>query len=156
MGWLNLEKSVVIRAPKEEIYAELVEPHRQIGLQPLLVDVEEIERSENDDGSAFRVFDAVERFRFLGVLRWRNRIRVRIDLTRSGEVADFEARSAPGIKVRSRFTLSARGDGTAVREQIHVEVPALLRGFVAGQVERAQDRLLANLKSRLEGRRGTR
>jgi hypothetical protein len=153
MAEIRLEKRVAICAPPEEVYAELWEPSRQLGLQPLLVEVVELGAGDTPDS---RVFDAVELFRFFGVLRWRNRIRVRIDPIRPGEVVAFEARSFPAITVRSRFTLAASRDGTELHEEIRVDVPAPLRAFVAAQVDRAQDGLLANLEARLEARRKAR
>jgi hypothetical protein len=147
MAEIRLDKSVSIRATPEAIYAELAEPRSQLGLQPLLAAVAEI---DTGDPSGARVFDAVEVFHLLGPLRLRNRIRVRIDRVRPGEVVEFEARSFPSITVRSRFTLVAHPDATELRERIRVEVPRLLRGFVAAQVDRAQAELLTNLKRRLE------
>jgi hypothetical protein len=81
---------------------------------------------------------------------------VRIELTQPGEIVDFEARSFPAITVRSRFTLAASLEGTELHQRVRVEVPALLRAFVAPRVDRAQAGLLANLKSRLEVPRETR
>ena len=119
----------------------------------LLVDVVEVSSGDSADS---RTFDAVELFHFFGVLPWRNRIRVRIELTQPGEIVDFEARSFPAITVRSRFTLAASLEGTELHQRVRVEVPALLRAFVAPRVDRAQAGLLANLKSRLEAPRETR
>lgn len=152
MAEIRLEKRVAIGAPPEAVYAELADPRRQLGLQPLLVDVVEV---DGGNEAASRAFDAVELLRFFGVLPWRNRIRVRIELTQPVEVVDYEARSFPAITVRSRFTLAAspEGEGTELQQRICVDVPAPLRAFVAPHVDRAQDGLLANLKARLEARR---
>jgi len=147
---LRFETSTTIDASPAAIYAELAEPRRQLGLQPLLVDVHEIERGETDTGAAYRVFEAVERFRFFGVVRWHNRIRVRVELVRPGEILAFEAKSRPGITLRSRFSLESSAAATVVREQLEIEVPALLAGFVGREAERVHEQLLANLKRRLE------
>lgn len=155
MASLSFEKRIEIRAGSERIYAELTNPKRHIGLQPLLVEVDEPaaahdEANEGRCEAASRVFTAVEVVPLAFGYTVRNRIAVRLEQTRPGEIVEFEARSRPGVHVRSRFTLSAEGDHTRVHEQVHVDVPFLLRGLVAPRAEAAQESLLRNLKRRLE------
>lgn len=145
----RFERSVAIRSEPGAIEAELADPQRQIGLQPLLVSVSEI---DGGDSTRTRHFEAIEIVRVFGCVKLRNRIRVRIHVTRPGEVVEFEASSFPGIVVHSRFTLSRVESGTHVREEVRLEAPILLRGFVASEAMRAQEELLANLKQRLEAR----
>jgi len=140
------ERSVTVRATPRSVYAELADPQRQIGLQPLLVDVAEIPTPDPD---RTRRFEAVEAIRLLGFVPLRNRIRVRVDCVAPPEIIDFEARSFPRITVRSRFTLARDGDGTLVRESVSVTAPAPLRSFVLREAVRAQETLLANLARRL-------
>jgi hypothetical protein len=144
----RFERSVTIHCETPAVYAELEDPQRQLGLQPLLISVTE----RHGAPGRVRRFEAVEVVRILGWIRWRNRIRVRVESIRPGEVIEFEARSFPGIVVRSRFTLERRESGTHVREEVKLDSPRLFHGFAVSEAARAQERLLANLKERLEAR----
>lgn len=140
-----------IAAPRERVYRELADPARHLGLQPLLVAVEE--RAAGAEGG--RAFDAIERIRLLGVLPVRNRIHVEIVPVSPPERIDFHAHSPLGpVSVRSRFTLVPEGAGACtVREEVEVGVAgwlALLRGAIVGQATRAQEGLLRSLRLRLE------
>jgi hypothetical protein len=145
---VSFDERVVIRAAASAVYAELSEPERQLGLQPLLIDVREVERSEQRPAS--RVYEATERISLFGVPGWRIRIRVRVELTQPDEIIEFRASGAPGIMVFSRFTLVPTHTGTAIHQRYRAEVPALLRPIVGRIARRAQVTLLANLKRRLE------
>jgi len=145
----RFERSVTIRAAPTSIYAELADPERQIGLQPFLVRVTEL---PTPDLARTRSFRAVEVIRIFGVLPLPAPIRVRVDLVAPAKIIDFEARSLPGLSVRSRFTLSEVESGTYVHEAVTVEAPALVRTFVQRKAIRAQEALLANLARRLESR----
>ena len=144
------ERSVTVCGAPRLVYAELADPARQIGLQPLLVDVTELPTSDPD---RTRRFEALEVVRLPGFGSFRNRIRVRVDCVAPPEIIDFEARSFPRITVRSRFTLAPEGDGTRVSESVTVAAPAPLRPFVLREAVRAQEALLANLARRLESAR---
>jgi hypothetical protein len=152
MASLAFDKQIAIRADSEQVYAELANPARHIGLQPLLVEVDE--RAEAADDAA-RVFIAVEAVPLALGCTIRNRIEVRLERTRPGEIVEFEARSRPGVRVRSRFTLSSEGDHTRDHERVRIVEPRLLRAFVAARAEAAQEPLLRNLKRRLEADRTT-
>jgi hypothetical protein len=141
----------IARISPARVYAELVDPRRQLGLQPLLTSVTEVAGSfDTKTGVVARHFEAVEVFRALGIQWFRNRIRVRVVPLEPGRRVDFEARSRPGIVVRSSFELSPDGDGTRVRESVELHSPAVLMGFVRREGRAAQIALLANLKARLE------
>ncbi|MBW2286668.1 MAG: SRPBCC family protein [Deltaproteobacteria bacterium] len=147
MACSTFEKRITIRSTADAIYAELSDPGRQVGLQPLLVETEELVAAASGSSRTFIAIEAVP-----VALGWtlRNRIEVRIDLTRPGEVVEFHARSIPGVRVYSRFTLTPDGDRTTVHECVRVEMPRLLRAFIAARAEAAHAKLLCNLKRRLE------
>jgi hypothetical protein len=147
MAFLKFEKHISIHSTADAIYAELSDPERQIGLQPLLVETEELATAVTDSSRSFIAIEAVPI-----ALGWtlRNRIEVRMDRTRPGEVVEFHARSFPGIRVHSCFTLTPDGVLTTVHECVRVEMPWLLRAFVASRADAAQTGLLRNLKRRLE------
>jgi hypothetical protein len=151
MACRDFEKCVTIRASADAIYAELTQPERQIGLQPLLTRVAEHEQAAT--GSS-RTFVAVEAVRLIPGWTVHDRIEVRIEPTRPGEVVEFHARSPLRIRVHSRFTLEPQADGTRVHESVRIEAPRLLCAFVARRAEAAQGQLLENLERRLEQREG--
>lgn len=130
-----------IGAPPERVYAELAEPSSQIGLQPLIVRVDECVRGEH-----FREFEAVERLRF-GL---ESRIRVRVTLVQPDRRVDFHARAPLGVQVRAAWSLEPVRSGTAVVESVEVQCPFGLGWLVVPTARRAQRGLLANLKRRLE------
>jgi hypothetical protein len=144
----RFERSVTIHCERPTVHAELEDPRRQLGLHPLLLSVTERDGEPN----GVRQFEAVEVVRILGWIRWANRIRVRVESIRPGEVIEFEARSFPGIVVRSRFTLESRESETHVHEDVRIDSPRLFHGFAVSEAVRAQERLLANLRERLEAR----
>lgn len=138
-----------IRAPRERVYAELVEPRRQLGLQPLLVEVREQPPAAGT--SSTRCFEAVERVPLLGPIAVRNRIRVELVPVAPPARVDFHAVSRGGVEVWSGFRLEETPEGgTEVREDVCVWTPGWLRPFVLRRARQAQERLLGNLKRRLE------
>jgi len=128
------------------VWAELAEPARFLGLQPLLVEVREVAAAPGA-----RAFEAVERVRVLA-LPLRSRLHVELRPDPQARRVGFATRAPLGIRLDGAFALEALAEGrTAVRESVDVRCAAPLRGFVVAQAMRAQQALLANLKRRLEG-----
>ena len=142
---MEFARSVEIAAPLARVWAELSEPARFLGLQPLLVEVREVAAP----GGA-RAFEAVEVVRALGV-PLRSRLHVELRPERAAQRVCFATRAPLGIALAGEFALLALGAGrTAVRESVTLRCARPLRRFVARQAVRAQEALLANLKRRLE------
>ena len=142
---------VRIAASRKRVYAELADPRRQSGLQPLLVSVEE----RPVEGDEMRAFEAVERIVLFGPLAIRNRIRVELRTVAPPARIDFHARSPVGpVRVASRFTLEPEGESAcAVREEVEVRVPVWLRPlrpWIVREAITAQAGLLRTLRMRLE------
>lgn len=153
MACVTFEKQISIRADADAIYAELCDPERQVGLQPLLVETEERLEAAT---SASRSFIAIEAVPVAFGWTLRHRIEVRIERTRPGQVVDFHTRAFPRIRIHSRFTMTPNDVGTKVQQCFRLEVPRGLRTFVAARAESAQAELLRNLEKRLEdGREAT-
>ena len=141
----------IARTSPARVFDELADPRRQLGLQPLLASVTELGGSiDTKTGVVARDFEAVEVFRVFGIQWFRNRIRVRVVPVEPGRRVEFEARSRPGIVVRSSFELSPDGDGTRVTESVELRAPAVLMSIVGRESRAAHVALLANLKARLE------
>jgi len=149
MAHSTFEKHITIDSAAAVVYAELSDPARQIGLQPLLVATEECADAATDSSRTFTATEVVPL-----VFGWtpRNRIEVRIKRTRPGEVVEFHARSRPGIRVHSRYTLAPDGHRTTVHELTRIEMPRLLQQFIMHRAEAAHAELLHNLKRRIESR----
>jgi len=149
MAHSTFEKRIAIDSTAAAVYAELSDPARQIGLQPLLVATEECADAATDSSLTFIAIEAVP-----VIFGWtlRNRIEVRVERTRPGEVVEFHARSRPGVRVRSRYTLASDGRRTTVHELARIDMPRLLQQFIMKRAEAAHAELLHNLKRRIESR----
>ncbi|MFB7293040.1 SRPBCC family protein [Actinacidiphila glaucinigra] len=145
----ELEHTFRVAAPPEEVYAHLAEPTHYIGLSPLLVDVRDVHLS---GGSVH--YTAVERFRFLGLLRHDNVIGVTLvavpdRLPHSAEISG-EVRSPARVRMGYRFAIERDGAGSIVTDTLRLRTPPGLLRFAASQagaVQRARARVL---KARLD------
>jgi hypothetical protein len=132
------------------VLAELCEPARFLGLQPLLVEVREVAAP-----AGARAFEAVERVRLLGRIPLRSRLRVELAPDRAARRVHFATRAPLGIRLEGAFALEEAGPGaTRVHEMVTLAAPRGLHAWVRAQAVRAQEALLANLKQRLEAERG--
>ena len=142
----RFQREVTIRVPAARVYAELAEPARFLGLQPLLASVREL---PGPDGA--RVFAATERVPIAGPIAWPSRLRVELRPDRAAWRIAFATRAPLGIALRGAFDLVEAGGVTRVVESVELACAGWLRGFVLPQAVHAQEALLANLKRRLEG-----
>ncbi|MET9874945.1 SRPBCC family protein [Actinacidiphila glaucinigra] len=145
----ELEHTFRVAAPPEEVYAHLAEPTHYIGLSPLLVEVRDVHRS---GGSVH--YTAVERFRFLGLLRHDNVIGVTLvavpDRLPHSAVISGEVRSPARVRMGYRFAIERDGAGSIVTDTLRLRTPPGLLRFAASQagaVQRARARVL---KARLD------
>ncbi|MER5637894.1 SRPBCC family protein [Kitasatospora sp. NPDC002227] len=139
-----------IGAAPATVLAHLAEPANYIGLSPLLVDVRDVRR---EDGVTHYV--AVERFRFLGVVRHDNVIQVTLrteddrlpgEATVSGEVV-----SPGGVRMDYRFEVAARPDGGClVTDTLHLRAPFGLLRYAAGKAGAVQAERARVLARRLD------
>ncbi|MFD8482412.1 SRPBCC family protein [Kitasatospora sp. NPDC059673] len=134
----ELSHSYDIAATPAAVLAHLADPENYIGLSPLLVDVRDVRR---EGGVTHYV--AVERFRFLGLVRHDNAIRVSLrtedarlpdEATISGEVV-----SPGGVRMDYRFAVTARGDGgSLVVDLLRLHTPVGLLHYAAGKAAAVQ------------------
>ena len=153
MSTSSFTRSQRIAAPAEQIYAHLSDPASYLGLQPLLVEVTETARGADAQGRPTRTFRSVEKLRLFGFLPYRNTITTLMTLARPGERIECEVHSPGGVRLRNAFTVSVDGDASLVSDEVSIECPRLLRGFVVGEARKAHERLLHNLKQRMEDHR---
>ena len=140
----ELKHTFRVAAPPEEVFAHLAEPSHYIGLSPLLVAVRDVRRS----GGTVR-YTAVERFRFLGVLRHDNLIDVTLvaaggGLPQTAEISG-EVRSPGRVRMSYRFGIARDEAGSVVTDTLHLRTPPGLLRFAASQagaVQQARARVL--------------
>ena len=150
MSTSSFEVQQRIAAPVAAVYAHLSEPASFLGLQPLLIEVTETGRGEDAQGRPTRTFRAVENIRLFGFLPWRNTITTRMTLSRPDERIECDVESPGGVRLRNAFVLRAEGDASLVRDEVTIDCPRLLQGLVLGIARKAHERLLLNLKQRME------
>ncbi|WP_441246940.1 SRPBCC family protein [Kitasatospora sp. McL0602] len=147
----ELSCSYDIAAAPAAVLAHLAVPENYIGLSPLLVDVRDVRR---EGGVTHYV--AVERFRFLGLIRHDNVIRVSLrtedallpdEATVSGEVV-----SPGGVRMDYCFAVAASGDGgSLVVDQLRLHAPFGLLRYAAGKAGAVQAERGRVLALRLSG-----
>ncbi|TCC00650.1 SRPBCC family protein [Micromonospora zingiberis] len=133
----------------DEVYRHLSDPHSYIGLSPLVVAVRDVRTSRDAEGRTVTDYVAVERFRFLRLLRWDNPIRVRMVATRPNGQLVSDVRSPGRVRLRAVVDLTAEAAGTRVHEQVTATAPALLRRFVSSQARQVAAYRAAELTRRM-------
>ncbi|MGA5389072.1 SRPBCC family protein [Streptomyces pseudogriseolus] len=146
----ELKHTFRIAAPPEEVFAHLAEPSHYVGLSPLVVAVRDVRR----DGGTVH-YTAVERFRFLGVLRHDNLIDVTLTAVPDGlpHTADIvgEVRSPARVHMNYRFTIDRDEAGSVVTDTLRLRTPPGLLRFAASQagaVQRTRARVLTDRLAR--------
>ncbi|WP_248843989.1 SRPBCC family protein [Streptomyces hirsutus] len=144
----ELKHTFQIAAPPEEVFAHLAEPLHYVGLSPLLVAVRDVRRN----GGTVN-YTAVERFRFLGVLRHDNIIDVTLaavpdGLPHSAEIFG-EVRSPGRVRMSYRFAIDCHEAGSVVTDTLHLRTPPGLLRFAASQAGAVQRARACVLTARL-------
>lgn len=150
MKSITFSKTIHIQAEATAVYAHLANIANHPGLQPLVVETQEIQRGLDGKGHTVIDFFSIELFRFLGIFAYRNKIRVKMIQIPEENLIIHEVNSFPNIRLVSRTTFQAEEGGTAVTETIHINTPNLVANFVQKTADSAHDTLLKNLKRRLE------
>jgi hypothetical protein len=150
MKQIAFEHEISIAAPLARVFAELAEPVRFLGLQPLLTSVQEIAASEGA-----RAFEAMERVRVLGPLSMLSWLQVELRPDAAASRIAFATRASLGVRLAGAFSLCSDGSCTRVRQSVELHCSRWLRGFVLPRAMRAQEALLSNLKQRLESYTGS-
>lgn len=139
-----------VNAPVAQVYDHLAEPENYIGLSPLVVAVDHIERGTGENVREFVRYRSVERFKFLGYLRYDNILQVTMTLTKPNRQIVSDVDSPFGVKVRFTFDFEGENGGTWVHETISATTPEVFKGFVVREAKRVQLARERELKKRLE------
>lgn len=144
-------ESILVRAARSQVLAQLTEPARMVGLQPLIVGYELLQ-AERDANGSISAYEAIftESFRLAGPLGYKNRVRTRMRCERAAAAVEFTVRSFPRIRLTSRYELGAEPPATSVKLTVTIDCPLLLRPLVVTAARAAHRKLLKNLQRRCE------
>ena len=150
MATYPLEFKTWINVPPNAAYEHLRDPHHLVGLQPLLTYVDAVQFGEQDDKKNVS-YETVEAFSRMGIVLYRNRIRVQTVFTDQPLQLNITVHSFPNITLNVEYSFAPLDDGVLVKETMLIHVHEWLASFVINEAAKAQTALLANLKNRLEG-----
>lgn len=145
----TFEYRYFVDAPVKAVYAHLADPASYVGLSPLVVEVSDAAHSVDAKGRAVVRYESVERFMFLGLIRYDNRIKVTMTLTQPERQIVSDVDSPMRVKVRFVFDLQPEGAGTQIHETVTAQMPSPLRGFVISEAKRVQQARAQILRTRL-------
>lgn len=137
---------ILIDSPVPVIYNYLLDPTNLTRLHPLIVGVERLPSGR--EGSARVVIqDKITVLGFIPVYKKYEASFTAIELDRQLLLETF---TSPGIHIRNTITLSRVDGKTEVEEQVQVEVPAWVAGFVMKQIRYSHGEMLQRLKALIE------
>ena len=139
-----------IAAPAERIYDHLAQPENYVGLSPLVVAVRDVQTSRDPQGREVQRYLSVERFHFLGFIRYDNLIRVTTTLTQPPAQLISDVDSPMWVRVRFVFDLQPDAEGTWIDETVTAQALLPLLGFVVAEAKRVQVARVQILKTRME------
>ncbi len=139
-----------IAAPAAHIYDHLAAPTNYVGLSPLVVDVRDVQTSRDQQGREVQRYLSVERFHFLGFIRYDNLIRVTTTLTQPPAQLISEVDSPGWVHMQFVFDFQPDAEGTWIEETVTAQAPLLLRRFVVAEAQRVQQALARILTTRME------
>ena len=131
-----------VPASRERVHALLTDLRALAPLHPLIESIEAMPGDPDRPGAVFhRVTD---RFVF-GPLRFRTRYVAALEPL-GPECVRGDAWQSPGVRLRTLYHLEALSEATTrIREEVRVEAPFGMRGFVVRQAREAHRRMLADL-----------
>lgn len=144
--------SALINSPIERVFETVAEPTNLVGLQPLLVRCEVVKKEVSADlGNRSYELRFIERFHLLGPIHYDNKLRVHLDVKSEPRQVEFHVKVFPRLQLHSSYSLAAQPGGTLVRESVQIECLAFMASFAFKTARAAHEKLLANLKRKLEG-----
>lgn len=139
-----------INAPAAHIYEHLAQPENYVGLSPLIVAVSDLAQSTDADGHTVVRYRSIERFNFLGFIRYDNKLSVTMTLAQFNRQIISDVDSPFWVKVRFTFDLQPGDGGTWIEETIRAHAPLIVKGFVLREAKRVQLERARILKERME------
>ncbi len=149
MSRSTFEKEIFVDAPPQLCSRIVFDPESFVRLHPLIQKVVDVSHGQDANGDPTCTFSPIDRLR-MGPLSFNLKYKVQMTLVNGGERIDFDTYSPGGLTLRSKIHFVPEGAGTRVREEVVIEVNALLAGYSVGQAKTAHDELFANLKKYAE------
>ena len=149
MKQIHFKNSITVDASPHDVFEHMIVLANQVGLQPLIIGVQEISRGSDAQGQPIVDFYLVELIRLFKVIPYHNRIRVQMTTTTDKQI-HYVVKSFPRVRLWSVFEFVAEGSGTAVHETVTITTPNFVARFVEETAVAAHKTLLQNLKRRLE------
>jgi hypothetical protein len=141
-----LRHRFTVPAPPDVVVSHLMEPESYVGLNGLVVAVQDI---REEDGAV--AYTAIERLPFLG-FHFHSRLKVRVRSERNASRFIMEVDTRGGVRVRIETDLAPAPEGSLADDTITLTAAAPVRAYArknarAGQLHRAR-----TLAARMEGR----
>jgi hypothetical protein len=131
-----------------DFYCDL---QNHVHLHPLLTKVTIVDTFENEKGEDVTVYEIQERIKALGFISMPNTYSVHRILLREENKCVFEVKSFPNISLSSAYIFSETGvNSTQLEENVKIESPWGLSGFVTKTAKNAHHTSLTKLKQYFE------
>ncbi|MFI5843062.1 hypothetical protein ACIA8K_25465 [Catenuloplanes sp. NPDC051500] len=132
-----LRHRFTVPAPPAAVLAHLLEPASYVGLNGLVIAVQDI---REEDGAT--AYTAIERLHVLG-LRFHTRLKVRVHSEEDGTRFVMQVATGGGVRVRIETALAPIPEGSAADDTITLTAAAPMRAYAvkqarAGQLHRAR------------------
>jgi ligand-binding SRPBCC domain-containing protein len=137
---------ISIQAPASKIYAYLMEPRNLPQLHPLIIGVKTLPSTSS---GSVRV-EIQDKMKLMGLIPLYKKYEASFTSIEQDRRLVLETFTSPGIHIKNTITLTESESGTEVEEQVLVEVPSWIAGFVIKQIEFSHGEMLRTLKITLE------
>ncbi|MEZ7981066.1 MAG: hypothetical protein QMC74_15400 [Myxococcota bacterium] len=145
-GEPDFELEVEVDVLRPVLHAFLCDLHRYVPLHPFIESIQDLPSSEDlPDARLYRVVDRVP----LGPLKLKTVYVAALEPVSDSEVHGH-AWQAPGIRLRTIYSLIERRRSTRLVERCYVEARPLIRGFVVSQARKAHAETLEKMKDLIE------
>lgn len=146
MKSILFRNTITIQAPPESIYTYLMEPQNLPQLHPLIIDVKPL---NSDSADSIRV-EIQDRILLMGFIPFYKKYTASFTALEPTRCMLLETFTSPRIHIQNTISLSETDTGTLVEEQVKLEAPGLIAGFVMKQIEFSHKEMLASVKKTLE------
>ena len=131
----------------DQVFEHLIQPKNFLGLQPLLISVENIKKINQTT----TYYEAVELFNFY-IISIHNRIKVEFTTVKglNDPHIYFHVESPGSVTIDSRLQLIGIQGRTKLQYEFKIDYPFYLQWLVISSATNAQETLLKNLAARLD------
>jgi Polyketide cyclase / dehydrase and lipid transport len=138
-------QSIHIAAAPDAVKASLADYSHHNVIHPMIVSVQTLDPATTPEGRPLRRYNITDRVR-MGPFTFGITYLATISEAADGALVSA-AYQQPRVHLHNVTHCLPEGDGTHVEEQIDIEAPGLLIGYVLKQARQAHSRMLANLKT---------